>query len=241
MAPTIRNVLVIIPALDEQATVERVVTSVRTELGADVLVVDDGSKDDTDAIARAAGAWVVSHPFNLGVGAALRTGFRFAVASNYEAAVQIDADGQHDARSAADLLEPLLAGDADLVIGSRFSNGYEAGFLRGRGMKMLAWLVSRRVGVHLTDTTSGFRAFSRATLELFADAYPSLYLSDTVEAVLLADSMGLRIVERPAQMHQRQGGTPSAGAIKSAYHLVRLMLVILMSPIRRPLSRGNRS
>jgi len=229
------DVLAILPALNESDTVASVVEAVRRELGIDVLVVDDGSIDGTGDIARTAGAKVVRHPFNLGVGAALRTGFRFAVASGYSAAVQIDADGQHDPSSAQRLLQPVVDGNADLVVGSRFSSGYEVSFLRGRGMKMLSRMVSRRVGVELSDTTSGFRAFSRPTLEIFARRYPSQYLSDTVEALLLASAEGLRIIESPAQMHTRKGGSPSAGAWKSAYHMLRLMLVIVISPIRRPL------
>jgi len=232
---TVRPLLAILPALNEEETVGSVVARVRAELGIDVLVVDDGSTDRTAEVARLAGAKVVRHPFNLGVGAALRTGFRFAVASGYFAAVQIDADGQHDPSSALLLLQPILDGEADLVVGSRFSSGYEVGFLRGRGMKMLARLVSRRIGVQLTDTTSGFRAFSRGTLDMFARRYPSQYLSDTVEALLMAGAEGLTIVEKPAQMHDRQGGSPSAGSFKSAYHFVRLLLVIVMSPIRQPL------
>jgi len=238
VALTPRDVLVIIPALNEQDTVAAVVGAVRDFLGSDVLVVDDGSSDATAELARAAGAFVVRHPFNLGVGAALRTGFRYAAACGYRAAVQIDADGQHVPASAAKLLAPVLDGSADLVVGSRFADGYEVGFLRGRGMRMLSRMVSKRIGVCLTDTTSGFRAFSERTLAIFADAYPSLYLSDTVEALLLAHADGLTIVEMPARMQGRQGGTASAGSFKSAYHFVRLMLVIMMSPIRRPLP-GN--
>ena len=238
---TTPDVLVIIPALNEQDTVASVVGSVREFLGCDVLVVDDGSNDDTAALALASGAFVVSHPFNLGVGAALRTGFRYAVECGYRAAVQIDADGQHVPASAAALLAPVLDGSGDLVVGSRFADGYEVGFVRGRGMRILSRMVSRRIGVRLTDTTSGFRAFSHRTLGIFAESYPSMYLSDTVEALLLAHAEGLRIIELPARMQGRQGGTASAGSFASAFHFLRLMLVIMMSPVRRPLSaRGAR-
>lgn len=233
MSVTPREVLVLVPALNEQDTVAGVVRAVRERIGADVLVIDDGSTDATAELARGAGAAVVSHPTNMGVGVALRSGFRYAVEHSYRAAVQIDADGQHDPLSAAALLAPVLDDTADLVVGSRFANGYEVGVLRSMGMRMLSRMVSRRVGITITDTTSGFRAFSTRTLALFAESYPAKYLSDTVEALLLAHDADLRIVELPAQMHDRQGGTPSAGPVSSAFHMLRLVLVLLRRPVRR--------
>jgi glycosyltransferase involved in cell wall biosynthesis len=226
------RVLVIVPALNEAATVGAVVGAIRSSSEWDVLVVDDGSVDDTAEVARAAGAAVAVHPINLGVGAAIRTGFRVAAARGYRTVVQVDADGQHDVESVAAVLAPVRAGEADLVVGSRFAMGYELTRPRALGMKILSSVVSRRIGQRISDTTSGFRSFGAAAVERFSLEYPSEYLSDTVEALLLAHASGLRIVERPVAMHQRAGGMASTGSLRSAYHLLRVLLVIILYPIR---------
>lgn len=231
------RVLVIVPALNEAATVGAVVAAIREQSSWDVLVIDDGSVDDTGDVALAAGASVATHPVNLGVGAAIRTGFRVAADRGYRAAVQVDADGQHDVTSVAEILAPVLAGDLDLVIGSRFDHGYQVSKLRAAGMRLLSAVISRRIGERISDTTSGFRSFGADAIERFSLEYPSEYLSDTVEALLLAHASGLRIGERPVTMHQRVGGTASTGAIRSAYHLVRVMLVVTLYPIRSMPSR----
>ena len=233
--------IVIVPALNEQETVAAVIADIRRDLGADVLVVDDGSTDRTAEIARRSGASVVRHPFNLGVGAALRTGFRFAEAHGYQIAMQIDADGQHDPHEAARLLEGVQAG-SDIVVGSRFASGsgeYQVAFVRRTSMKLLSAVLSRRIGRPITDTTSGFRAFSRSAIELFATQYPSAYLSDTVESLLIAHYNGLSVEEVPVSMHERMGGVASNNWFRSAYHLVRLVLVITLSRSRRPLGKGH--
>jgi len=227
--------LVIIPALNEEETVADVVRSVRAHLDAEVLVIDDGSRDRTARVAAAAGATVLRHPFNLGVGAALRTGFRYARANGHTVAVQVDADGQHEVTEAKRLIEVVEAG-ADLAVGSRFAQGaagYEVSGLRRTSMRILSRRVSRYLGVTITDTTSGFRAFSARTIDAFADSYPRAYLSDTVEALLLAGDLGLTVEEIPTRMLPRQGGAPSANTLKSIYHLTRLSLVIALHRFRR--------
>lgn len=231
------RLLVYVPALNEEATVGRVVRSIQAELGCDVLVIDDGSDDATAQRARAAGARVLSHPFNLGVGAAIRSGFRYADERGYERLVQVDADGQHDATEVARLLAVLDEAGADIAVGSRFEAGYDVGRFRKAAMGVLSRVVSRRLGVTVTDTTSGFRAFGPRAITRFSRAYPSAYLSDTVEALLLAGDWGLGVVEAPVRMHQRQGGTPSAGGARSLFHLLRLLLVIGLHRVRRPLVR----
>lgn len=231
------QVLVIVPALNEAATVGDVVAAIRASADWDVLVIDDGSVDDTAAVAVASGASVAVHPVNLGVGAAIRTGFRFAAEHGYRTVVQVDADGQHDVDSVAAILAPVLAGEADLVVGSRFAAGYELSRSRALGMRLLSAVVSRRIGQRIDDTTSGFRSFGAAAVDRFSFEYPSEYLSDTVEALLLAHASGLRILERPVTMHQRAGGTASTGFVRSAYHLVRVLLVVLLYPIRSERSR----
>jgi glycosyltransferase involved in cell wall biosynthesis len=226
--------LAIIPALNEEETVGDVVRSVREHLDADVLVIDDGSRDRTTERAAAAGAIVLRHPFNLGVGAALRTGFRYARSNGYDIAVQVDADGQHEVTEAKRLADAVDAG-ADLVVGSRFEAGFETSRLRRLSMRFLSRWVSRYLGVSITDTTSGFRGFGPVAIDGFADAYPRAYLSDTVEALLVAGDWGLRVEEIPVRMLPRQGGQPSAGTGKSIYHLLRLSLVIALHRVRRPL------
>jgi glycosyltransferase involved in cell wall biosynthesis len=228
------ELLVVIPALNEEATVAAVVRAAREQLHGDVLVVDDGSTDRTGPIATAAGAYVLTHPFNLGVGAALRSGFRHAAARGYTTVVQLDADGQHDPAAALDLLTRIEEG-ADIVVGSRFAAGFEVGRVRRVCMRWLSRVVSRRAGVTITDTTSGQRAFGKRAVERFAVSYPTDYLSDTVEALLLAAEWGLKIAEVPVQMRPRQGGRPSAGSLASGYHLVRLTLVIALHRVRHPI------
>jgi glycosyltransferase involved in cell wall biosynthesis len=225
------------PALNEEETVGAVVAAVRAGLDGDVLVVDDGSSDRTAAAARDAGALVLQHPFNLGVGAALRSGFRYARREGYEVVVQVDADGQHDVDAARNLIKRLHDDEVDLVVGSRFDAGYSVGWFRKATMRLLSRVISRRLGVTITDTTSGFRAFGTRAIALFAVTYPTAYLSDTVEALMLSADVGLKVVEEPVTMRPRQGGRPSAGGARSAFHLVRLCLVILLHRIRRPLAR----
>ena len=232
-----RKRLVVVPALNEEATVGDVVRSARRTLGCDVLVVDDGSSDTTASVARAAGASVLQHPFNLGVGAALRSGFRVASDGGYETVVQLDGDGQHDADDALKLLECLETAAVDIVIGSRFEAGYAAGPVRRTSMKLLSRIISRRVGVNITDTTSGFRAFGKRAIQQFARAYPTAYLSDTVEALVLAADWSFSVAEQPVHMHARQGGRSSATNTRSAFHFLRLTLVLLLNRVRRPMTQ----
>jgi glycosyltransferase involved in cell wall biosynthesis len=227
------QLLVVIPALNEEATVADVVGSAVDRLGCDVLVVDDGSTDATSPKALAAGAHVLHHPFNLGVGAAIRSGLRYAADHGYERVVQIDSDGQHLATEAAKLVAHLDT--VDLVVGSRFQAGYSTGRLRRASMRLLARSVSRRVGVRLTDVTSGFRAFGPRAIAGFARSYPTPYLSDTVEALLLAGDWGLAIAEVPVVMRERQGGRRSAGSMRASFHLLRLTLVLVLHRVRRPI------
>jgi glycosyltransferase involved in cell wall biosynthesis len=219
--------------------VAQVVAAVRDHLDADVLVIDDGSVDATVDRAVRAGAVVLSHPFNLGVGAALRTGFRYARDQRYPVAVQIDADGQHEVADAKRLFELVTEDGVDLAVGSRFSAGYEVPRLRRAGMRLLSRRVTRYLGVPISDTSSGFRAFSARAIDRFATAYPTAYLSDTVEALLLARDLGFTVTEIGVQMHARQGGTPSSGSSRVAYHYLRLWLVLVLHRFRQPLYRAE--
>ena len=228
------RVLVIVPALNEQEAIGGVVREVRECLpDCDVLVVDDGSHDETAARARSAGAQVASLPYNLGVGGAMRLGYRYAVGRGYDCAVQVDADGQHDPRFVPDLLARVDDG-ADLVIGARFAGAgdYEVRGPRRWAMRLLSSTLSRVAGTRLTDTTSGFRAASRPMMELFADAYPVEYLGDTVETLVLAARRGYVVRQVPVSMRARTTGRPSHSPTKAAVYLGRAFLVLLLALIR---------
>jgi len=228
--------LVIVPAYDEEAALPAVLADLQQVVGdLDVLVVDDGSTDATAAVARRFGVVVVSLPFNLGIGSALRAGFRWAIRDGYDRAVQFDADGQHDAGEVGALLKALDDG-CDLVVGSRFAettDHYEVGRVRAGGMAGLRFVVRRLAGRDFTDTSSGFRAFSRRMLEYFADDYPTDYLSDTVEALFVAVRGGYRVEEVPTSMRPRQGGDPSTSRLRLLYHYARVLLVLLVTAPRR--------
>ncbi len=244
-----RPLLVIIPALNEEATLGAVIGDLRQwSPGVHILVVDDGSTDSTAAVARAAGATVASLPFNLGIGGALQTGFRYAVRHGFDRAVQFDGDGQHDSADIPALLAGLDAG-ADLVIGSRFAPsdvshhddrhaGYEVGRVRGGAMRGLRLAVRILGGHSFTDASSGFRALSAPMLEFYARRYPSEFLGDSAEALLLACRAGFDVMEVPARMRPRAGGVASTGGIRLAYHYVRVMVSMIgTSPIRRTTAR----
>jgi glycosyltransferase involved in cell wall biosynthesis len=226
--------LVVIPALNEEASVGAVIEAVReVDPDAHVVVVDDGSTDDTTAVAKAAGADVIVLPFNVGVGGALRAGFRYARRFGYKCVVQVDGDGQHDPAHIPELLRGL--DDADVVIGARFAGvgDYEVRGPRKLAMRLLARSLSRRTGERLTDTTSGFRAFNRRAVELFAVDYPAEYLGDTVEALVIAARAGLHVTQIPVEMRPRTAGAPSQHWFKSTVYLGRVFLALAMSRVRR--------
>jgi glycosyltransferase involved in cell wall biosynthesis len=228
--------LIIIPAYNEEQSLPAVLKELAEQTPEyDVLVVSDGSIDRTATIARDAGVRVAELPFNLGIGGALRTGFTYAVREEYDQAVQFDADGQHDPLAVAKLLAPLASG-ADMVIGSRFAQGgavtYEVSALRRRAMKLLQRLVHRLVGQEFTDTSSGFRAFSRSMLEFFAVTYPVEYM-DSVEALVLACNAGFKVDEVPVNMRGRTGGAPSNRRLRLVYYYVRLLVVLVVSTTSR--------
>jgi glycosyltransferase involved in cell wall biosynthesis len=228
--------LVIVPALNEEAALPAVLDELRRVVpDYVVLVVDDGSTDATAFVARDHGAIVLQLPFNLGIGGALRAGFRYAEREGYDRALQFDADGQHDADEIAALVAELDRG-VDMVIGSRFADrtrDYHVGHLRAGAMSVLRFAIRQFAGRRFTDTSSGFRAFSRPMLEYFADYYPADYM-ETVEALLLACTNGFRVEEVPVQMHERQGGRPSNRNLRLLYHYVRVLLVLAVTgPGRR--------
>ncbi len=216
--------LVVIPAYNEEATVAEVVARVRGT-GFPVLVVDDGSSDVTGRLASGAGAAVMRLPVNLGVGAAMRAGFRHAVEQGYRRVVQVDADLQHPPEAIPILIAAADDG-AQLVVGSRFDAGYSVSGYRRVAMATVAAVVSRMVGVTLDDVTSGFRVISQPLLGRFAEQYPAEYLGDTVEALLQAHAAGATIAQVSVPMQPRRGGV-STSRLAASGHLARLAVAVV--------------
>jgi glycosyltransferase involved in cell wall biosynthesis len=229
------RVVAVVPAWNESGAIAGVVDAIRAvDAGIDVVVVDDASEDDTAAVAGACGAVVLRLPFNVGIGGAVQTGLRFALDGGYELAVRLDGDGQHDASEIPKILAPVLAGEADLVIGSRFVDGsgsYRPPLARRLGIRVFARLVSALGGQRVTDTTSGFVALSRTGIELFAAEYPHDY--PEVEATLVALKSGLRLTQVQVEMRERASGSSSITFVRSLYYIVKVMLALLVASLRR--------
>ncbi len=229
------SLLVVIPAFNEENSIGNVIQDIRVHIpSASILVVDDGSKDNTVKVAEATKVKVLSLPFNVGVGGALRAGFLYAHRNSFTQVLQIDADGQHKAEHAKILLE---SGDGfDIVIGSRFTeskNSYNASLLRRLAIRLLSAAISKICKTKLTDVTSGFRLSSSSAIELFMKDYPVEYLGDTVESLVIAHKSGLSIKEVPVQMSKREFGSPSQNVLKSSWYLLRAFLVIVLSLMHR--------
>jgi glycosyltransferase involved in cell wall biosynthesis len=227
--------LAVVPAYNEAACVGDVVRSLRTHAPQyDVLVVDDGSTDATARIAEDAGARVVRLPFNLGIGGAVQSGFQYALENDYDYAVQVDGDGQHDAREIGRLERTMRDEQVDMVCGSRFlteDRTYPAPISRRTGIHVFAYLLSRIVGQRVSDPTSGFRLFNRRGIAVFARDYPHDY--PEVEAVLMVHWHRLRMCEVPVRMFTRNGGVSSInGSGKSAYYMVKVLLAIFVGLAR---------
>lgn len=229
-----QRVLVVLPAWNEALALPSVLAEVRAALPeVGVLVVNDGSSDTTSAVARSCGVDVLDIPFNVGVGGAMRAGFRFALANGFDVVVQVDADGQHNPQDVPRLVAALE--DADVVIGARFADrpGYRVRGPRRWAMRLLAATLSRVAGEPLTDTTSGFKASGPRAVRLFAVHYPAEYLGDTVESLVIAARAGLRVTQVGVEMRQRSAGQPSHRPWKAGVYLMRAFLALLIALTRR--------
>lgn len=225
--------LIVMPAKDEEAVIGQVIAEVQQHLPeSTILVVNDGSSDRTSEIARLSGANTLDLPFNLGVGGAMRLGFRFASDHGYSVMVQLDSDGQHDPREVPKLIAELR--NHDVVIGSRFAGegDYRVRGPRAWAMKFLSSFLSRLTHTRLSDTTSGFKAHGPRAIALYKTDFPAEYLGDTVEALILGHRSGLRFEEVPVSMRERAGGSPSQNAWRSTLYLGRVILVLLLGLIR---------
>ena len=224
----------IVPALNEAGTVGRVIDEIRAvDPDFRIVVVDDGSTDRTGAVAASRGARVVRLPFNLGIGGAMQTGYRYALENGFDIAVQIDGDGQHDPSELHKLLTPLLERRADMAVGSRFRGDklYRAPFARRLGIRVLAGIVSLMVGQRVTDPTSGFRAVNRRGICLFATDYPHEY--PEVEATVLVHRNRMTMIEVPVAMRIRAGGRSSITGFASLYYMLKVILALLVGLFRR--------
>ncbi len=226
--------IVIVPAFNEAESIARVVEEVVRSLpDFDVVVIDDGSTDLT-ASRVPDSATVITLPFNLGIGAAMQTGYRFAAEHNYDVAIQVDGDGQHPASEIVALLEAMQQDDADLVIGSRFlePGGYRQGAARAVGSRVLRWLLRALTGRTYTDCTSGFRAANRAMIRAFSHWYPDDYPEP--EIVLLAHRAGFRVTETPVRMEPRVSGRTSIPLVCGVYYVLKVAVALLLDTIRQP-------
>jgi glycosyltransferase involved in cell wall biosynthesis len=226
--------IAIIPALNEAQRVGAVIADLRRVLPTiDVVVVNDGSTDATEAVARGGGARVVTHPYRLGYGAALQTGYLYALRNGYERAVQIDGDGQHDASLAPRLLAVVRDGRADIALGSRFLSGRPIAIplVRRIGSATLRRLGRLLAGIESTDPTSGFRAFDRETLALLAsDDFPADY--PDMDVLIRLRYAGIRIAEIPATVRERAGGTSMHSGWRPLYYAYKVALASCMAALR---------
>ena len=226
--------IAIVPAFNEEECVAQVIEEIRAfDPDFDIVVVDDGSSDATSAAAARLGAHVVRLPFNLGIGGAVQTGFRYAFENGFTIAVRVDGDGQHDPAQLGLLLAPVLADEADIVVGSRFATdgGYRSSRSRRVGITILARTLSAIVGRRVTDPTSGFQALNRRAIALFAADYPHDY--PEVEAALMVHKHRLRMTEVPVQMRERSAGRSSIGALASVYYMIKVLLALFVGLFRK--------
>lgn len=222
--------LVIVPAYNEEESLPSVVRDLWDNFtDADIIVINDGSADQTSEVARSLGARVIDLPYNLGIGGAMQTGFLYAMEHGYEVAVQFDGDGQHRADEIPKILASVTTGSADMAIGSRFLGAgepYDVPFARRLGIRLFAFVQSRLTGLRLTDTTSGFRAYGKKAIETFADYYPDDY--PEVEAIAILVSRGLGVVEVPALMRPRAKGRSSITPLRAVYYMVKVLISVFV-------------
>jgi hypothetical protein len=229
-----KKILIIIPAYNEEATVGAVIDDVHKAVAeATVLVVDDGSLDKTSAVAKKHGARLLTHIFNMGIGATVQTGYKYALKHDYDIAVQVDGDGQHPPEQIKQLLTPILEGRANVVVGSRFlgQGDYKPSLARSAGIAIFSRVVSTILREKVTDTTSGFRAVDKKAIKFLESCYPDDY--PEVEALVLLHKKRFAIMEVPVTMAKRQGGESSITTGKSVYYMVKVLLAIMVDLIKK--------
>ena len=233
-APVSPKILIVIPAYNEEGNIGGVLDRILAETDyRDILVVNDGSGDGTSRAARERGVRVLDLPYNLGIGAAVQTGYKYARRRGYDYVVRLDADGQHEVTQLAEVLAPVIAGTADMVIGSRVLSEfpYRPSLPRRLGMRMLSSFVSRLVGKRVTDSTSGFRAVNKDVISVFAAAYPDDY--PEVESIILLHRLGFGIEEVGVRMMKRGEGASSITALRSVYYMIKVVFAVMIELLRK--------
>jgi glycosyltransferase involved in cell wall biosynthesis len=220
------KILIVIPAHNEKDSLPDFLTEIKT-LGFDSIVINDASTDNTAEVARSCGSAVISLPANLGIGGAVQTGFKYALRSGYDVVVQMDGDGQHDPAWLKQVLQPILTGTADCVIGSRYmrnqrDESYKTSLPRRLGMHFSSGILFLATGLHITDTTSGFRALTRPAFDYFSRAYPTDH--PEAEALLMLHRVGFRIQEVPIKMRGRTSGESLFTFTKSLLYPFRVVI-----------------
>lgn len=227
-----RKILVIIPAYNEQDNIQKVLNDLEKYApNMDYLVINDCSSDSTMQILEAQRANYIDLPVNLGIGGGVQTGYLYAYKNSYDIAIQMDGDGQHNAKYLPMLISPITEGVADVVIGSRYicKEGFQSSTLRRVGIKFLSRLIRICTGIKIADVTSGFRAVNKEMIELFAKQYAEDYPEP--EAIVLAAKKGAKIVEIPVMMNERVGGNSSISGFKSVYYMIKVSLSIILLQI----------
>ncbi len=223
-----RRVAVIVPAYNEEETIRSVIRGVKG-LGPayEVVVVNDCSRDNTTGNAEIEGATVIDLPVNLGIGGAVQTGIKYALASGFDACVQVDGDGQHPPSEIPKLVEPLFTRGVDMVVGSRFLGGaYRVPLMRSFGIGVISLFLRASAGVRLKDATSGFRAMNRAVMEFFAHDYPQDYPEP--ESLLLAHLKRFKVAEVAVEMNYREHGISSITPFRAVYYMIKVLLAMLI-------------
>jgi len=229
------KILIIIPAYNEGTRIGEIVLRLQEKNPEyDVVVINDGSKDNTAPEARGAGAQVVSHPFNLGYGVAIQTGYKFALAKGYDFAVQMDGDGQHDPAFIPKLLLPVMSGETDFALGSRFleAESYAPSLLRRLGMVFFRWIISVLISTRITDSTSGYQAFNRNVIRYFTtEVFPCDY--PDADMLLTLHRAGFRIKEVPVRMHASASGKSMHTGWMPLYYIFKMLLSIFVTLLRK--------
>ena len=234
------KILLIIPAYNEENNIIDVVQSVQNErLSIDILVINDASTDATAKLVGELGfVKLLDLPFNLGIGGAVQTGFKYALKNAYDMALQFDGDGQHNSFEINKLVKPLLAKQADVVIGSRFlqaSQGYRSTAIRRLGIHIFKWASHLLIGRAITDCTSGFRAYNQAAIRFLANNYPVDYPEP--EAVILLGKNNFQIMEVAVEMEKRQSGNSSISTARGIYYMIKVLLSMFMTASRSKITR----
>lgn len=226
--------LIIIPAYNEEESIRQTVEDIKKNAQEfDYIVINDCSNDSTAQICKENDFDYINLPINLGIGGAVQTGYRYAYENGYDMAVQVDGDGQHDVAFLKKMAEIMEQNNIDMVIGSRYieKQGFQSSFMRRVGINYFSWLIYIISKVRITDPTSGLRMVGRNVLELFAKDYPKDYPEPETTVAMLR--RGMKVVEIPVVMRERQGGQSSIRAWKSIYYMVKVTMAILIESVRR--------